>query len=165
MQIGVLKIADATPDILKFIDEYGAKYGYTFEHEATYSKMCIVNDAVYIAKYETPEKCEEMYGYVPEDNVDHGSEWTATGTQFKVPYVFKTLFSHEEVGLKDMRETKSVKEGSINKEYSDGSHVFVGRVGEFTPVTDAYPGRSKLVCIRPDGRIGAVSGTKDYYWA
>ena len=165
VSVDSIKIADATPDILNFIDEYGAKYGYTFEHEATYSKMCIVNDAVYIAKYETPEKCEEMYGYIPEDNADHGGEWTATGTQFKIPYVFKTLFSHEEVGLKDMRETKSVKEGSINKEYSDGSHVFVGRVGEFTPVTDAYPGRSKLVCIRPDGRIGAVSGTKDYYWA
>ena len=26
------------------------KYGYTFEHEATYDKICLVNDAVYIAK-------------------------------------------------------------------------------------------------------------------
>jgi energy-coupling factor transporter ATP-binding protein EcfA2 len=84
-----IKIPDATPEIINFVMNYGKQYGYNFEHEATYDKMCLVNDAVYIAKYATKEKCEELYGYCPGDNKKHGNEWTATGTQFAVPYVFK----------------------------------------------------------------------------
>ena len=40
----------------------------TFEHEATYDRMCLVNDAVYIAKYKSAEECQKMYGYIPGDN-------------------------------------------------------------------------------------------------
>ena len=87
-----IKIPDATPDIIKFVQEYGKKWGYSFEHEATYSKMCLVNDAVYIAK---------------ESMGEDAGKWTATGTQFQVPYVFKTLFSKEPIEFKDMCETKS----------------------------------------------------------
>lgn len=103
-----IKIPDATSDIIEFVMEYGKKYGYTFEHEATYDRMCLVNDAVYIAKYANEEKCMDLYGYVPGDNKDHPNEWTATGTQFQVPYVFKTLFSREPIEFIDMCETKSV---------------------------------------------------------
>ena len=46
-----IKIPDATPEIIQFVMDYGKRYGYTFEHEATYDRMCLVNDAVYIAKY------------------------------------------------------------------------------------------------------------------
>ena len=84
-----IKIPDATPEIIKFVMDYGEKYGYSFEHEATYDRMCLVNDAVYIAK------CDD-------------GKWTATGTQFQVPYVFKTLFSHEDILFDDLCETKSV---------------------------------------------------------
>ena len=38
----------------------------------------------------------------------HAGEWTATGTQFQVPYVFKKLFSKEPIEFEDMCETKSV---------------------------------------------------------
>ena len=93
--------------------DFGKKYGYTFEHEATYDRMCLVNDAVYIAKYASKEKCMELYGYIPGDNDDHPEQWTATGTQFQVPYVFKTLFSREPIEFEDMCETKSVKEGAM----------------------------------------------------
>ena len=103
-----IKIPDATPEIIQFIMDFGMKYGYVFEHEATYDKMCLVNDAVYIAKYASKEKCESLYGYVPGDNKKHLNEWTATGTQFQVPYVFKKLFSKEEITFEDMCETKSV---------------------------------------------------------
>ena len=41
----------ATPEIIDFCMDFAKKYGYTFEHEATYEKMCLVNNAVYIAKY------------------------------------------------------------------------------------------------------------------
>lgn len=85
-----IKIADATQEIIDFVMEFGLRYGYTFEHEATYEKMCLVNDAVYIAKYK-----------------DGG--WTATGKQFQVPYVFKKLFSKESIEFNDICETKEVK--------------------------------------------------------
>ena len=88
-----IKIPDATPEIIQFVMDYGKQYGYTFEHEATYDRMCLVNDAVYIAKY--------------KDGKEAG-EWTATGTQFAVPYVFKKLFSREDIIFEDMCETKSV---------------------------------------------------------
>ena len=86
-----IKIPDATPEIIQFVMDFGKRYGYTFEHEATYEKMCLVNDAVYIAKYK-----------------EGGTGWTATGTQFAVPYVFKKLFSKEPIEFEDMCETKSV---------------------------------------------------------
>ena len=103
-----IKIPDATPEIIQFVMDYGKMYGYVFEHEATYDRMCLVNNAVYIAKYSTGEKCQQAYGYIPSDIRKHPGEWTATGTQFQIPYVFKRLFSKEEILFEDMCETKSV---------------------------------------------------------
>lgn len=103
-----IKIPDATPEIIQFVMDYGKMYGYIFEHEATYDRMCLVNNAVYIAKYCTGEKCQQAYGYIPSDIRKHPGEWTATGTQFQIPYVFKRLFSKEEIMFEDMCETKSV---------------------------------------------------------
>lgn len=103
-----IKIPDATPEIIQFVMDYGKMYGYVFEHEATYDRMCLVNNAVYIAKYGTGEKCQQAYGYIPSDIRKHPGEWTATGTQFQIPYVFKRLFSKEEIMFEDMCETKSV---------------------------------------------------------
>lgn len=105
-----IKIPNATPEIIQFVMDFGKKYGYTFEHESTYERMCLVNDAVYIAKYASPEKCQRLYGYVPSKNAKaakKGMMWDATGAQFAQPYVFKTLFSHEDLIFKDYTETKS----------------------------------------------------------
>ena len=104
-----IKIPNATPEIIEFVMGFGKKYGYEFEHEATYEKMCLVNDAVYIAQYKDAEECKKLYGYIPGDNEKSGGEWTATGTQFAVPYVFKTLFSKEPIEFEDLCETKQVK--------------------------------------------------------
>lgn len=104
-----IKIPNATSEIVQFCMEFAKKYGYEFEHEATYDRMCLTNQAVYIAKYATAEKCQELYGYVPGDNKKHPGEWTATGTQFAVPFVFKTLFSHEAIEFKDLCEVKEVQ--------------------------------------------------------
>lgn len=111
-----IKIPDATPEIIQFVMDYGKQYGYNFEHEATYDRMCLVNDAVYIARYATVEKCCDLYGkkYIDsakdicKENKKHPYAWTATGTQFQIPYVFKTLFSKENIEFEDMCETKSV---------------------------------------------------------
>ena len=104
-----IKIPDADPAIIKKVIEFGKKYGYNFEHEATYDKMCLVNNSTYIARYASKEKCMEKYGYIPEKCEDYPNQWTPTGEQFLVPYVKKTLFTREPLEFKDMCEVKSVK--------------------------------------------------------
>lgn len=108
-----IKIPDATPDIIDFVMSFGKRYNYTFEHEATYDRMCLVNDSAYIAKYKSAEDCEKLYGYVPGDNKKKGGQWTATAAQFQVPYIFKTLFSGEPIIFEDMCETKQVSKGAL----------------------------------------------------
>lgn len=107
-----IKIPDATPEIIQFVMDFGKKYGYTFEHEATYERMCLVNDAVYVARYADEDWCKNAYGYVPEKNHKKPGQWTMTGTQFQVPYVAKTLFTHEPIEFWDICETKSVSGGA-----------------------------------------------------
>ena len=171
-----IKIADATPEIIKFVTEYGEQYGYNFEHEATYDRMCLVNDAVYIAKYATLERCYELYGkdYTEKtkdtlkDNKKHPGDWTATGTQFAVPYVFKKLFSKEPIEFFDMCETKSVSKGDIyldrNENLGDDEHnyQFVGRVGQFCPIKTGRNGG--ILYRKADDKYYAVTGTKGYRW-
>lgn len=160
-----IKIANATPEILKFVSDYGKKYGYTFEHESTYKKMCIVNESVYIAQYESDSACQAKYGYIPKNNRKHPKEWTATGTQFQIPYVFKTLFSKEKIEFDDLCETKSVSTSlylDMNEGFEDPEqhdYHFVGRVGQFCPI---LPGHGGGVLLRKgdDGKFGAVAGTK-----
>ena len=129
--------------------EFGKKYGYTFEHEATYDRLCLVNDAVYIAK----------------DKSD--GHWTATGTQFQVPYVFKTLFSHEPIIFKDKCETKTVTSAlylDMNEGLGEDEHDyhFVGRAGQFCPIKSGCGGG--LLMREKDGKYYAAGGTKGYRW-
>lgn len=143
-----VKIAEATPEIIDFVMKFGEKYGYIFEHEATYSKMCLVNESVYIAQYDS-------------------GEWTATGTQFQVPYVFKTLFSHEPIEFADMCETKSVTTAlylDMNENLPEGEHDyhFVGRVGAFCPI---IPGAGGGLLLREkEGKYSAATGSKGFRW-
>ena len=180
-----IKIPNATPEIIKFVTDYGKLYGYNFEHEATYDRMCLVNDAVYICK--------------------HDGKWDATGTQFAVPYVFKTLFSHEPIRFSDMCETKEVKKGELyldmnealpdvsgfekelekaTQKYKKGmisdisydeikarlepeieeghSYQFVGRIGSFCPIKPGYGGG--VLYRKQDGKYYAAAGTKGYRW-
>ncbi len=88
-----IKIPNMTEDIKNFCMEFARKYGYEFEHEATYDRMCIVNDAVYIARGKEGE---------------HAGEWTATGAQFQIPYVFKKCFTKEPIKFRDLCVTKEV---------------------------------------------------------
>ena len=168
-----IKIPNATPEIIEFVMEFGKKYGYEFEHEATYKKMCLVNNAVYIAKYEDPNICKNMYGYIPGDNAKKGNQWSATGAQFAVPYTFKTLFSHEPITIDDMCETKSVKSAiylDYNENLPEGEHEykFIGKVGSFCPVK---PGLGGALLVREavdkEGKIkyDSVTGTKGYRWS
>ena len=168
-----IKIPDADNNIIDFVMKFGEKYGYKFEHEATYDKMCLVNDAVYIAKYASNELCEEMHNYIPSANAKHWKKhtypWTATGAEFAVPYVFKTLFSHEEIDFYDMCETKSVSTAiylDFNENLPEGEHNyrFVGKCGQFTPIIS---GKGAGVLVRENKdktKYDAVSGSKGYRW-
>lgn len=153
-----IKIADATPDIINFCISYAEGYGFKFNHEATYEKMCIVNDAVYIAKYQRKEWCQNRYGYIPEDNEEHEEQWTATGKQFQIPYVFKTLFSHEEIEFKDLCEVFQVS-SALYLRFSDGGMKFVGRIGEFCPIKENCGG-GVLLRDAGNGKFAAATGTK-----
>ena len=170
-----IKIPNATPEIIEYVMKFGKQYGYTFEHEATYEKMCLVNDAVYIAKYATKEKCQELYDYIPGDNYDHGAEWTATGTQFAVPYVFKKLFSKEPIEFKDLCETKQVStcmylnmDSNIpNEDVKAENMQFIGKVGSFAPMKKGYGGnllRQAVDKNTGEFKYGYVNGSKGYYW-
>lgn len=173
-----IKIAEATPEIIQFCMDFAKKYGYTFEHEATYEKICLVNNAVYVAKAATPEWCQQTYGYLPEENepsyLEENGYWTATGTQFQVPYVFKTLFSKQPVDFEDKCEVKSSKEGALyldfNEELPEGEHNyrFVGKVGQFTPMKNGAGG-AKLLAKREDKKTGETKyvnapGATEYRW-
>lgn len=173
-----IKIPDATPEIIEFVMDFGRQYGYEFEHEATYDRMCLVNDAVYIAKY------------------DNG-EWTATGTQFQIPYVFKKLFSKEDILFDDLCETKSVTSSlylDMNENLPDVSNLekelnkvlknspgdenlinnlkeeiakghnyrFIGKVGRFCPIKPGYGGG--LLMREKDGKYYSATGAKGYRW-
>jgi hypothetical protein len=162
-----IKIANATKEIVDFCMGFAKKYGYTFEHEATYDRICQVNDADYIAKYADAEWCEKTYSYVPGDNKKHAGQWTATGKQFQVPYTFKKLFSKEPIEFDDLCETKEVKTAihlDRNENLPEGEHdyQFIGKVGNFCPVK---PGHGGGVLVREakdkDGntKYDSVTGT------
>lgn len=136
-----IKIPDATPEIIQYVIDFGKEYGYDFEHEVTYSKFCLVNDAVYIAKLAS-------------------GEWTATGAQFAHPYVFKKLFSGEPLEFEDYCETKTVT-SEMFIDYGDGEPHFVGRAGSFIPMLEGTGGR---LLRRKEGVFHSVSGAKNYYW-
>ena len=162
-----IKIPDATSEIIEFTMNFAKQYGYEFEHEATYDRMCLVNDAVYIAKYATEEDCINQYGYAPGDNKKKGGKWTATGAQFQIPYVFKKLFSKEEIIFDDLCETKSVTSTlylDMNENLEEGEHnyVFIGKIGRFCPVKEGCGGG--ILYREKDGKYYAATGSKGYRW-
>ena len=113
-----IKIPNADDKIIKFVMDFGKKYGYEFEHEATYEKICLVNDAVYIAKYNDGDHEFE----IPATGEKIMTAWTATGAEFAVPYVFKSLFTKSKIKFNDLCVTKSVETSlylDMNEELPD----------------------------------------------
>ena len=166
-----IKIPDATPEIIKFVSEFGAEYGYEFEHEHTYEKFCLVNDAVYVAKI----------GWSADDPSEVGT-WEATGAQFQHPFVYKSLFSKEPIVFRDTCEAKFVtsalyldfdEKEAIASETEIGDTPmaldipesqlhFVGKAGLFTPVKPGAGGGQLL--REKDGKYSSATGAKGYRW-
>jgi len=132
--------------IKTFVHKFGECYGYNFEVEDEWDRICLVNDAVYIG-------------------LTKDGEWKATGAEFQHPYVFKDLFTHEEITFADLCETKSVSKGAIYVERADvdTEMEFVGRVGQFLPMIEGTPGAGVLYRVFNDKKY-AVTGTKGYLW-
>lgn len=162
-----IKIPKATSELIDFVMGYGKAFGYNFEYEARYDCMTLVNDAVYIARYDADG--------IRNKGGKKAGEWTATGTQFAVPYVFKTLFTHEPLVFNDLCETFSTQSAiyldinekledvtvyekelkkldpndasaaariAVLKEKIDRGHnyCFVGRCGQFCPIQEGNGG-------------------------
>lgn len=129
-----IKISNVTKEIEEFIFEFGKKYGYTFEIEDIFKRVALVNRAVLIGQKED-------------------GEWEAVGAQFAHPYVYKTLFTGEEITKEDMFETKQVK----GKIYLGDD--FVGRLAR------VYASNTGFDMWRvKDDKKGAVTGTKGFKW-
>lgn len=156
-----IKIPNATPEIIQFVIDFGKKYGYEMEHEATYAKICLIDKAQYIAKYDDKG--------IRNKGGKHANEWTATGAQFAHPYVFKSLFTHEPIIFDDMCEVKKVKTAIYldhDERLPEGEHnyVFIGRTGQFSPVISGCDG-GRLVKISKDGsKYDYVTGAKGFRW-
>ena len=134
-----IKIANATKEIVDFCIDFAKKYGYTFEFEAFYDRICQINDADYIARYADEEICKSLFNFVPDENKKHLNGWTATGKQFQIPYTFKMLFSKEPIEFSDLCETKEVKTAIyLDKNellpFGEHNYQFIGKVGSFCPI-------------------------------
>lgn len=145
-----IKIPNATPEIIEKVMEFGKKYGYDFEHEATYKRMVLLDRAQYIALD------------------DEG--WHATGKAFLRPFVFKSLFSHEDFDWKDYAVDFSVQTSlwlDYNEGLPEGEHDrhHVGKVGLFYPVIDGVGGAELVRQDKDDEeRFSYASGAKDQRW-
>ena len=153
-----IKVPNATRSIEEFVRKYGKAYGYSFECEEVYDRMCLVNDAVYIAKYKKEDN---------RNDPEHAGKWTATGAQFAHPYVFKALFTKEPLTFNDLCETRTVQTAmylDYNENLPEGEHcyTFVGKAGRYCPV---LPGCGGGILLREkDGKYYSVSGSKGYRW-
>ena len=148
-----VKIPNFDDKIRKFVEDFGHKYGYNFDLEATYDKLCLIDGHNYIA-----------YG---------NGHWASTAAEFSEPYVFKTLFSHEQLTLSDYAQTKNSNKGALvlsNQNIEDTKNIidyeFIGKVGSFLPIGKQYGGKYLMTMLKNDDerRFVSVTKTKGYTW-
>lgn len=147
-----IKIPNATPEIIQFVMDYGKMYGYNFELESVYDRMCLVNDAVYVAHGKSGK---------------HAGEWITTGAQFQDPFVKKTLFTKEKIEFEDLCRTKTVSTNmylDMNENLPEGEHnyVFIGRAGSFCPIKPGHGGG--ILYRQKDDKYDSVGGAKGFRW-
>lgn len=132
-----IKIANPDEAITKFIFDFGKDYGYDFEIETVFERVALVNKAVLVGLAVDPKSGEK--------------EWEAVGAMYADPYVYKTLFSREEVMDADFAVTKQAK-----------SPIYLGEehIGKIAQV---YASKTGKELVRGDKR-DAVTGTKGYLW-
>ena len=145
-----VKIPNVTGRAIAFVIRHGKTYGYDFELETPYDKLCLVNDAVYIA-------CKD-------------GAWTARGSQFQHPYIFKICCPQRRSLLSMITaRVNNVIQGTMyldREEHEKGAELnhrsmrHLGRTGRFVPVLE---GGGTLYRVKDD-RYYLVTGTKGHKW-
>lgn len=146
-----IKVANPDKRVCDYILEFGKHYGITYEVEHTWDRLCLVNDAVFVGRHAA-------------DDPESPLEWETTGTQFQIPFIRKSLFTHEEIDFYDICKTISVQKGELHLVYNadtpNEDDIFVGRVGLFVPMKTKG---ASLYAVR-DGKRSYASGSKGYLW-
>ena len=130
-----VKIPNADEKIIKFVEDFGAqeKYKYRFEHEHTYKRMALINNAVYIAQLED-------------------DKWSPTGAEYANTYLLKRVWTKEELVDKDFFITKQSK-GHIYL-----GDEFVGKVGSIY----ASKTGAECIWTEDNENFKSITGTKGY---
>ena len=141
-----VKLTNPKEEDIQFVKDFGAKYGYTFAHEATYSRMALVTKADYVAQVGWSEEGEEEVG-----------KWEVVGARFADPFTFKKLFSKEELVEEDFFISKS----ATAPMYIGGE--FVGKVASIYASVSGFD--IERVAVK-DGeeKRSTVAGTKGFKW-
>ena len=143
-----IKLVKPSKEQIDFVIDFGAKYGYIFEVEHEYDRICLINDADYIA-------------------LEKG-KWKSTGKTFSEPYVFKTMFSKEPMEYRDYWQAKESKKGELyldlNEDLGEDEHDyhFIGKNGAFVPISPGNGGG--WLMVKRDEKYVAAPGTKGYRW-
>ena len=158
-----IKIANADNDIIQFAIEFAKNYGYELEHEATYDRICLVDKANYIARYDDKG--------IRNKGGKHANEWTATGEKYQHPYIFKMLFSGEPIAFDDLCETKNVTGGAIYLDMNEDLTVDISAETEMERriYNRAHPDKMKKLNpeyarIKDDELSALISRGHDYYF-
>ena len=136
-----IKLVNPSEEAKEFVLNYGKQYGYTFEVEDVFDRICLIDRAQYIAFGE--------------------GHWHAKGAQFLNPVVFKGLFTGEELTLDDRAIIKESKKGPIYMVDSSGNAKFVGKCIKVVCVTNGYD------CMKMqegEDKLSYVTGCKDHKW-
>lgn len=130
-----VKVPNADDYIIKFVDEFGKRpeYNYKFDHEHTYKRMALINNAVYIAQLEN-------------------DEWAPTGAEFANTYLLKRVWTKEELTDRDFFITKQSK-GHIYL-----GDEFVGKVGSIY----ASKTGAECLWTEDNENFKSVTGTKGF---
>ena len=154
-----IKVLNPDKELIDYIFDFGKKYGYNFEIEHIFDRLCLLNKSTYVCKY-TDDK----------ENGDMAGKWDSVGKQFGrstdrgTPYVFKTLFSHDPIVFRDTCEARSASTAlylDFNEDLPEGesNRRFIGKTGLFTPVIDGAGGG--LLCRKAgEDKYDCVQGTK-----
>ena len=138
-----IKLNDITEEKLKFVQDFGHKYGYEFAVEHIFDRFALLNKAVNIGHVEDNPK----WG-------DEANQWEAIGAQFADPYVFKKLFSQVAVTKNDFAVTKQSKFPIHIGEQ------FVGKVAQVYASTTG----GEMTITNGAGNQAYIQGTKGFTW-
>lgn len=130
-----VKVPNADKKIIQFVHNFGKqeKYNYKFEHEHTYKRMALINNAVYIAQLED-------------------DSWSPVGAEYANTYLLKRVWTKEELVDRDFFITKQSK-GHIYL-----GDEFVGKVGSIY----ASKSGAECMWTEDDENFKSVTGTKGY---